>query len=63
MDGLDPSAVQAVSGWVLLIVLVVVRELASGALKQAGEELWRAIKRRKSRAASRDVQIQNGSLT
>lgn len=30
MDGLDPSALQAVAGFVLLAALFVMREIASG---------------------------------
>ena len=47
MDGLEPSAFQVVAGFVLLAALFVVRELASGALKEAGKELWVAAKRRR----------------
>lgn len=46
MDGLEPSALQVVAGFVLLAALFVVREIASGALKKAGEDLWEVIRRR-----------------
>lgn len=48
MDGLEPSALQVVAGFVLLAALFVVREIASGALKEAGKELYEAIRRRHS---------------
>ena len=40
MDGFDPSALQPVAGFLLLVLLFVLRELAAGALKEAGKELW-----------------------
>ena len=40
MDRLDPSALQVVGGFLTLVVLFVLREFASGALKKAGEEFW-----------------------
>jgi hypothetical protein len=40
MDGFDPSAFPPVGGLLLLVLLFVVREIASGALKEAGKELW-----------------------
>jgi hypothetical protein len=47
MDGFDPSALQLVAGFLLLTLLFVVRELASGALKEAGKELWGWTRRRR----------------
>jgi hypothetical protein len=52
MDRLDPSALQLVAWFLLLTLLFVVRELASGALREAGKELWDLLKRR--RTASTD---------
>jgi hypothetical protein len=40
MASLDPSALQAVGGVLTLVVLFVLREFASRALKKAGEEVW-----------------------
>src|SRR3712207_894548 len=40
MDRFDPSALQVVGGILTLVVLFVLREFASGALKKAGEEFW-----------------------
>ena len=40
MDSLDPSALQVFGGILLLAGLFVLRELVSGALKEAGKELW-----------------------
>ena len=40
MDNLEPSVLQAVGGVLTLIILFVLRELVSGALKEAGKELW-----------------------
>jgi hypothetical protein len=48
MDGLEPSAFQVVAGFVLLATLFVVCEIASGAMKEAGKELWVLISRRRA---------------
>src|SRR5687768_1868385 len=48
MDLLDPSALQVVGGVLMLVVLFVLREFASGALKKAGEEFWVWARRRGS---------------
>jgi hypothetical protein len=48
MDSLDPSALQVVGGILLLAVLFIIREFASGALKKAGEEFWVWSRRRRS---------------
>lgn len=48
MDGLDGSPAQVIGGALLLVLLFVVREFVSGALRQAGEDAWvRTRKRRK----------------
>jgi hypothetical protein len=48
MDSLDPSALQVVRGLLLLAMLFVLREFASGALKKAGEEFWVWARRRRT---------------
>jgi hypothetical protein len=40
LDGLEPSALQVAARFVLLVALFVVREIASGALEEAGKEQW-----------------------
>jgi hypothetical protein len=40
MGRLDPSALPVVGGALMLVVLFVLREFASRALKTAGEEVW-----------------------
>ncbi len=47
MDGLDSSTQQVVGGIVLLCAVFVLREIASGALKAAGKELWSWIRQRR----------------
>ncbi len=46
MDAPEPSAWQVVAGLVMLVVLFVAREVASGALNAAGRDLWAWVKRR-----------------
>ncbi len=60
MDGFEPSALQGAAGFLLLAALFVVRELASGALKKAGEELWKAIKQRTRGSGDEDCQCHDG---
>ena len=45
METPEPSIVQLVAGVALLIALFLVREVAAGALREAGRELWRWLKR------------------
>jgi hypothetical protein len=40
MDQLDPASIQVVGGALGLVVFFVLREIAAGALKEAGKELW-----------------------
>src|SRR5215212_5322242 len=40
MEFLEPATLQVVGGFLLLAALFVLRELASGALKEAGKDLW-----------------------
>ena len=47
MDMLDPSTLQVVGGWLLIALLFVLREVASGALKEAGKELWERLRQRR----------------
>ena len=49
MDAPEPSAWQVVAGFVMLVVLFVAREVASGALNAAGRDLWAWVKRRAGR--------------
>ena len=51
MDTPEPSIPQLVAGVALLVALFLVREVASGALREAGKELWKSAKRRKGRLA------------
>ena len=46
MDHVEPSVLQVVAGFALLVALFVVREIVSGALREAGKDLWTWIKRR-----------------
>src|SRR5215207_3961308 len=63
MDSLDPSALQVVGGFLTLVVLFVLREFASGALKKAGEEFWVWARRRRSggQVARRDLNDSAGT--
>ncbi|MFN8594183.1 MAG: hypothetical protein U0031_22225 [Thermomicrobiales bacterium] len=45
MDVLDPSALQVVDGWLLIAFLFVLREVASGVLKEVGNDLSRRVRR------------------
>lgn len=45
---IDGSALQIVGGLLLLAALFVLREFASGALRQAGEDFWERMRRRRS---------------
>ena len=40
MDSFEPSAFGPLGGIITLAVLFVLRELTSGAIKEAGKELW-----------------------
>jgi hypothetical protein len=40
MDNIEPSSLQVVGGFLMIVGLFVLRELASGALKEAGKDLW-----------------------
>ncbi len=55
MDRLDGSPAQVAGGLLLLGILFVLRELASDALREAGEEL-QAWGRRRGRKRCRDVE-------
>ena len=46
METPEPSAAQVVAGLALLVVLFMAREVAAGALREAGKDLWRWAKRR-----------------
>ena len=46
MDVFDPPTLQIVGGWLLVAFLFVLREIASGALKEAGKELWADVRQR-----------------
>src|SRR5215207_2216527 len=61
MDRLDPSTLQVVGGFLTLVVLFVLREFASGALKQAGEEFWVWARRRRSRGQSARSDVDDGA--
>lgn len=45
MDTLDPSPVAVVGGLVALVVLFVIREVAAGAFREMGKDLWSRLKR------------------
>lgn len=40
MIEIEPSTLQVVGGFLMLAGLFVLREIASGALKEAGKDLW-----------------------
>ena len=40
MDAPEPSAWQVAAGVVMLVALFAAREVASGALREAGKDLW-----------------------
>ena len=44
MDAWDPPTLQVGGGWLLLAVLFVLREVVSGALKEAGKDIWRRVR-------------------
>lgn len=50
---IDGSALQIVGGLLLLAALFVLREFASGALRQAGEDFWERLRRRPPGQATR----------
>ena len=52
METPEPSAWQVAAGLVMLVVLFVAREVASGALNAAGRDLWAWVKRRAGRRQS-----------
>ena len=54
MDSLDPSALQVVGGFLLLAGLFVLREVVSGAMKEAGKDLWGWVKSRRSTPRCRE---------
>jgi hypothetical protein len=56
METLDPSAFQVVGGMLLLVGLFVLREIVSGALKEAGKDLWGWAKMRRSTRRDRKEQ-------
>lgn len=53
MDSVDPSALQVVGGFLVLAVLFVLREIVSGALKEAGKDLWAWAREKRSRGNRR----------
>ena len=63
MDSLDPSALQVVGGILMLVVLFVLREFASGALKKAGEEFWVWARRRRSGGQAARSDLHDGAGT
>jgi hypothetical protein len=58
----DVPELQVIGGFLMLAALFVLREFASGALKQAGEEFWLWLRRRAAGTA-RASQRANGSAT
>src|SRR5829696_2995719 len=49
MESLDPSTLQVIGGFLVLAVVFVIREFASGALKKAGEEFWTWARHRRTK--------------
>ena len=49
METPEPSVLQVVAGAALLVALFVAREVASGALREAGKDLWKWVKQRATR--------------
>ena len=49
METPEPSILQLVAGAALLVALFLVREVASGALREAGKDLWKWVKGRRLR--------------
>jgi hypothetical protein len=49
MDSLDPSGVQVLGGFLMLTAVFALREIASGALKEAGKELWCWLRQHRTR--------------
>lgn len=56
MHTLEPSTLQVVAGFALLCLLFIAREIASGALREAGKDLWKRVRGRRNRhrASPRD---------
>lgn len=53
MDAIEPSALQVIGGFLMLAGLFVLREIMSGAMKEAGKELWAWARKRRSRSKYR----------
>lgn len=53
MDSFEPSTLQVIGGFLMLAGLFVLREITSGALKEAGKELWAWVRERRSRTKRR----------
>ena len=49
MDSLEPSTPLVVGGVVLVVLAFAAREVASGALRAAGHDLWQWLKRHAAR--------------
>jgi hypothetical protein len=47
MDNMTPWDLPIIGGIALVVALFVVREIASGALKEAGKELWIGVRGRR----------------
>jgi hypothetical protein len=45
VDALDPSATMVVAAGAVLVAAFVAREVAAGALRAAGHDLWQWLKR------------------
>jgi hypothetical protein len=48
MDAIEPPSLEPVGGIITLIVVFLLRELVSGALKEVGKDAWGWAKARKS---------------
>jgi hypothetical protein len=63
MDAIEPPSLGPVGGIITLVVVFLLRELASGALKEAGKDAWgwakarRPLGRRRSDAGSVRPQV------
>jgi hypothetical protein len=47
IDMLDRSTLQVIGGWLLVVLISVLREVAAGALKEAGKDLWGWVRRQR----------------
>lgn len=48
MDAVEPPSLEPVGGIIMLVVVFLLREIVSGALKEIGKDVWGWVKRRRA---------------